>query len=130
VLAFFCYQESLEFSGFDEQAILRSYPRIVPNPPQGFNAVDEHGKRVRGPWEDYPPLSLYRAVELLNDEREGKLDARRRDILAELRARSEFPYSWEVETKKVNKSRFPLVSPLASRPKRSLGGGRLRMPTW
>lgn len=103
-IAFFSYQESREFSGFSKERIAQLYPKLsgAVFPP---DLVDPS----RLPVDTYgliPEFTFEDAISVLNAERNGTIEPRKRDVLAELRTRNEFPNASEVETKRLNPMKF------------------------
>src|SRR5687767_13306264 len=96
VVGFLSYQDAYEFSGFSKQRIGELYPRIS-------------GLDAQGPDSFIPDLTPDEAVLVLEAERNGTIEPHRREILAELRRRNEFPHDWEVEMKRLNWIKFGLT---------------------
>src|SRR3972149_3376487 len=127
VVVFVAYQESQVFGGFSEKRIAQRYPRVSHN----LKLVDGLGRPRevkigdRLSQDDLINLSLLEligdscnppskgAVAVLLAERNGALERRKQDVLADLRSRNEFPYGWEVETKELNTLKFGVSIVLA-----------------
>lgn len=98
VVVFVSYQESQQFAGFSGDKVRELYPKLL-------KLVDESDQ----------PLSLSHqfsadvAVAILTAERNGTLEQSKRDGIAELRRRGEFPYAWEVDTQRLDKTRFAVL---------------------
>jgi hypothetical protein len=92
-VVFVCYQESLEFAGFSSQKISELFPELS-------NPI------AQGKYPVTPRFTVEETIAILAAERSGTLEPSKREIVAELRNRSKFPYAWQVETKQANKTRL------------------------
>ena len=107
VVIFVSYQESQGFAGFSRDKISELYPKLSApvKPAFGRYKFNEAGEVV----DLAPQLTVEETMAILTAERNGTLEQSKRDVVAELRSRNKFPLGSEVETQRLNKTKFAVL---------------------